>query len=629
MQFPGGQLSAGFIAGICRGDPRWQNAPAFVQIIEVKKLANSNAANTQAEKHRLIVSDGVHFMQAILASQLSHYVADGTVAALSIVKVTQYNINDVNNRKLLLLLNLEGVHPSFPNKLGSPNSIEGGAAPVQQGQQPQQQQYAQQPQQRAPAPQQGGAPRNNNYGQQQQGGQQQQQFQAGNDSGVHPISALNPYQPRWTIRARCTFKADIKNFNNDKGGGKLFSVDLLDESGEIRAVAFGDAVDTLYPIFQIDQIYKISGGTLRFANKKFNSLKNDYEIVLDTNSLVQRIDGANVRVPKVHYSFVNIDQISDVNANEVIDVIGIVKDQGELGSVKTKKDGRDLAKRNVTLVDTTDRAIDVTLWGDHATNFMLPDGEVHPVLVVKSVKVSDYNGRSLGSTFSSRVEFNPAIDKTRELREWWDSQDVSTHTIHSLTQTRAPYTGGAREGGSARNAPEKTFEQVKTEGLGLTEPSTFKTRATVMFIKQDPIHYDACPECKKKVSSQGAGFFCDKKCMKPVERQCRYVLSFTAYDHTNSRWLSAFDEAGQVLFGMDAAQLVPIKESNNDQFQALVQEAMFKTYNFTVRAKMENFEGSTNGPMLKCSVVHMAPVDYVADSAKLIESINALSGTVA
>ncbi len=53
MQFPGGQLSAGFVAGVCRGDPRWQNAPAFVQILEIKKLANSNAnSNPQSEKHR-------------------------------------------------------------------------------------------------------------------------------------------------------------------------------------------------------------------------------------------------------------------------------------------------------------------------------------------------------------------------------------------------------------------------------------------------------------------------------------------------------------------------------------------------------------------------------------------------
>ncbi len=52
MQFPGGQLSAGFIAGICRGDPRWQGATPYVQILEVKKLANTNAANAQGEKHR-------------------------------------------------------------------------------------------------------------------------------------------------------------------------------------------------------------------------------------------------------------------------------------------------------------------------------------------------------------------------------------------------------------------------------------------------------------------------------------------------------------------------------------------------------------------------------------------------
>lgn len=535
---------------------------------------------------------------------------------------------------MLFFFNLEAVIPSFPNKLGSPNSIEGGgAAPAAQQQQPQQQ-FAQQPQ-RAPAqPQQGGAPRNNNnYDQQAQPQQQQGVFQAGGES-IHPISALNPYQQRWTIRARCTFKSEIKTFNNKEkeSAGQFFSVDLLDESGEIRAVVFNEA--RLYPRFQVDQIYKISGGTLLFANKKFNSLKNDYEIVLDINSVVQRVDGANVRVPKVHYSFVNIDQIADVDANEMIDVIGIVKEVGEVATIKTKKDGRDLAKRNITLADTTERAIEVTLWGDHAVNFQVPDGDQHPVLVIKACKVSDYNGKSLVSSFNSRLEFNPAIDKTHELREWWASQDVNqiTTRIQSLTQTRAPYTGGARgEGGAGSgNAPEKTFEQVKNEQIGVSGAASFKTRSTVMFIKHEPLYYNACSECKKKVSFINAQWFCDKKCQKVVNRECRYVASFTAYDHTKSRWLSAYDETGQVLFGMTADQLAAVKEAGDEnQIQSIIQNAMYKTYNFTIRAKTEDFVGSMNGPMLKCSVVHMSPVDYVADSTKLVESINGMLNSLA
>lgn len=43
-----------------------------------------------------------------------------------------------------------------------------------------------------------------------------------------PINSLTPYQQRWTIKARVTNKGDIKTWNNNRGAGKLMSVDLLD-----------------------------------------------------------------------------------------------------------------------------------------------------------------------------------------------------------------------------------------------------------------------------------------------------------------------------------------------------------------------------------------------------------------
>ena len=67
---------------------------------------------------------------------------------------------------------------------------------------------------------------------------------------VYPIDALSPYQNKWTIKARVTLKTDIKHWSNARGDGKLFSVHLMDESGEIRATGFNDAVDRFYPILQ-------------------------------------------------------------------------------------------------------------------------------------------------------------------------------------------------------------------------------------------------------------------------------------------------------------------------------------------------------------------------------------------
>jgi replication factor A1 len=63
---------------------------------------------------------------------------------------------------------------------------------------------------------------------------------------LHPIEALSPYSNKWTIRARVTQKSDIRTWSNQRGEGKLFSVNLMDETGEIRGTGFNEVVDKLY-----------------------------------------------------------------------------------------------------------------------------------------------------------------------------------------------------------------------------------------------------------------------------------------------------------------------------------------------------------------------------------------------
>jgi replication factor A1 len=62
------------------------------------------------------------------------------------------------------------------------------------------------------------------------------------EANVRPISSINPFQNKWVIKARVTAKPAIRNWSNQRGDGKLFSMDLQDQSGEIRATAFNDEV---------------------------------------------------------------------------------------------------------------------------------------------------------------------------------------------------------------------------------------------------------------------------------------------------------------------------------------------------------------------------------------------------
>lgn len=68
---------------------------------------------------------------------------------------------------------------------------------------------------------------------------------------THPISSLSPYQNRWVIKVRVTSKTPIRSWNNAKGEGKLFSMDLMDESGEIRATAFKEQCDKYFDLIQV------------------------------------------------------------------------------------------------------------------------------------------------------------------------------------------------------------------------------------------------------------------------------------------------------------------------------------------------------------------------------------------
>lgn len=106
---------------------------------------------------------------------------------------------------------------------------------------------------------------------------------------LYPIESLSPYAHKWTIRARCTFKGDMKTWHNAKGEGKLFSVNLLDDTGEIRATGFNDVCEKLYPIFEEGTVYYISAPCrVTLAKKQFSNLPNDYELQFERDTLVEK-----------------------------------------------------------------------------------------------------------------------------------------------------------------------------------------------------------------------------------------------------------------------------------------------------------------------------------------------------
>jgi replication factor A1 len=114
---------------------------------------------------------------------------------------------------------------------------------------------------------------------------------------IFPIKSINPYQNKWTIKARVTHKSEIKTWRNAKGDGKLFSLDLIDDSGEIRATAFNDTVDKFYDSIEVNRVYYFSKAQVKAAKRQFSSIRNEYELTLDVNSIVQQVSCSEILSP--------------------------------------------------------------------------------------------------------------------------------------------------------------------------------------------------------------------------------------------------------------------------------------------------------------------------------------------
>ncbi|GLV38040.1 Replication protein A1 [Carabus blaptoides fortunei] len=169
---------------------------------------------------------------------------------------------------------------------------------------------------------------------------------------ITPIANLRPTARNWIIKARVTVKSPVKPWA--RGSGCSFTVDLADESGEIKATVFTEWVDKYYGMLQKDHVYYISRGTLKTANKRYNHLNHDYELIVNGATSIVPCD-ETVRVVEAKYKFVALSEVMGCTPGSVIDVIGVCTSAANLESLMTR--GGILPKREVTLVDNNEMLV--------------------------------------------------------------------------------------------------------------------------------------------------------------------------------------------------------------------------------------------------------------------------------
>lgn len=390
------------------------------------------------------------------------------------------------------------------------------------------------------------------------------------------IDSLNPYQNRWTVKARVTNKSDIRRYTNARGEGKFFSFDLLDaKGGEIRVVGWNDQCDRFFDQVTQGTVYMLSRASLKNKRGNFNQTRHQYEIHLENGSLLEPVLDDAGDIPQIRYNFAPIAAIEDFPQGSIADVVGVVETVQDWGII-TRKDGTEVKKRAVTIRDNSGRSIELTLWGNYVEQpgtqlQQAVQGGYHPILAVKGARVGDFNGKTLSTVASSHVAVDPVdIQEAGQLRSWYDS--VGAHeAVHALSNARA--------GGGGRSDRRISLSQVNTEQLGMGQPAWVQILGHVTYIRSENFAYPACPlpnnetgkPCNKKMMPQGDGepMFCER-CGKSAQPEYRYILSMQVADHTDNHWCTAFNEAAPEVLGKSAGELKALQDAGDPSFEGVV-----------------------------------------------------------
>ncbi|XP_010439755.1 PREDICTED: replication protein A 70 kDa DNA-binding subunit E-like [Camelina sativa] len=672
-------LTAGAIGKIMSGEVTSEQD--MMPVLQVTDLKHVKALqNPTSERFRMVLSDGTHLHQGMLGADLNILVKDGSLQSGSIVRLTQFVGSIVQQRRIVIVMVLEVIKtksdiignpvPIKPsdqrgadsgiklNTTGSEQQGRGESSGVRQvintetgrsnaaisPQVVQRQVFgtgssvpASTPSTRAfNNPSAGHVAPRQDYARMQTGDQWQPPPPLYANRGpvarneapprIIPINGLSPYSGRWTIKARVTNKAELRQYSNPRGQGKVFSFDLLDaDGGEIRVTCFNAVADQFYDQIVVGNLYLVSRGSLRPAQKNFNHLPNDYEITLDNASTIQQCYEEDAAIPRHQFHFRTIGDIESMENNSIIDVIGIVSSISTTVAIM-KKNGTETQKRSLHLKDMSGRSVEVTMWG----NFCNAEGQRlqnlcdsggFPVLAVKAGRISEFNGKAVSTIGSSQLFIDPDFAEAQKLKDWFEREGKSVPCI-SISREFS---------GSARVDVRKTISQIKDEKLGTSEkPDWITVSATVIYMKFDNFCYTACPImngdrlCSKKVTSNGDGTWRCEKCDKSVD-ECdyRYILQLQIQDHTDITWVTAFQEAGEEIMGMSAKDLYHVKYVNEEEekFESISRKVAFTKYILKLKVKEEAFGDEQR---VKATVVKVDKLNYSSDTRSILDAMNKL-----
>ncbi|XP_014241853.1 replication protein A 70 kDa DNA-binding subunit [Cimex lectularius] len=592
------QLSEGAIRTIMNGG---EYLNPVVQILGSKAIPAQSGAT---ERYRLLISDGEYLNSfAMLATQLTPMLTSGQLSEYSVVKITNHVVsavkNDKGSKRIMIILEIDVLKPGSEvgMKIGNPVPFTEGAEKPKTQEAPN----------ASTQPARTQTPRRSIN---------DTVYNTPSATRTHPIVSLSPYQNNWVIKARVMSKSPMRTWSNAKSEGKLFSIDLIDESGEIRATAFKEQADKYFDLIEENKIYYISKCILKMANKKFSTLKNDYEMTFTNDTKVIPCVEQDDKIPTLQFNFQSIATIQEAEAGALIDFIGVCKSASDVVNLTSRTTNKELKKREVIVVDPSLSSVVLTLWGQQAEDF---SADTQPVVAIRAGKVSEFGGgKTVSLIGSSSMQINPDIPEAHRIRGWFDC--LTDDTKFNSVSSRLADSGNS-------SGQFYTIAEAKAAKLGCSDKADyFNLYSNILYIKTDKCVYKACPtpDCQKKVIDQNTGQYRCEKCNKEFDNfKYRLMLTANIGDFTGNQWITMFQDSAEELLSTKADDVGRWQEEDGSQFNEVFKNVTLKPYVFRVRAKMETFNDENR---LKLTAFSVKKPDYKERCTRLISEIKEMAG---
>ena len=351
------------------------------------------------------------------------------------------------------------------------------------------------------------------------------------------------------------------------------------EGGEINAYVYDNDIVSFDKKILENEIYIISN--YKLSPKIYSTfINNDYRLILNKETKIEPMPQDSI-FNKIQFHFFNINELYYFKEGLLVDICGIIYDEGRIEVIKTKYGTRII--RNILICDTSKKKIYISLWEPHANNkrIKFEKGEIIAIKYCKVILYPEKIKKLTTISLSILQNSTSNYEKDLELKEFKEKYDNISNFTFVFNPPNYKYLNELKN-------EIKYNLQYNINNCNIS----FVTKAYIdeIIIDNNSI-YNGCQFCNRKLTeieennNQNKNnlfkfkcLFCKKNFQKP-----KYILklSFTARDIYDKVFFNMVGEVARKFLNINPDIVKGYLVDNNKiELKAIEQRVLFQEYIF-------------------------------------------------